>query len=113
MEQKPRIAIFKNDKVGQPIKKKDGSDVEYNGRVMLQCDLNGKITLPESLPAGEYEVSIYKQQSKTGLTFYSGTIKAAFKSAKKGDDSWRSKVGLEPKPKEDSFNPDLDDSCPF
>lgn len=113
MEQKPRIAIFKNDKVGQPIKRKDGSDVEYKGEPMLHCDLNGKITLPEGLAAGEYDVSIYKRQSKAGLTFYAGTIKAAFKSAKKGDDSWRSKVGLEPKPKEDSFNPDLDDSVPF
>ena len=112
MEQKPRIAIFKNDKAGQSIKKKDGSDVEYNGRVMLQCDLNGKITLPEALPAGEYEVSIYKQQSKTGLTFYSGTIKAAFKSEKKYN-AKEAVAKARASHEANSFNDDLDDSVPF
>lgn len=111
MEQKPRIAIFKNDKAGQPIKKKDGSNVEYNGRIMLQCDLNGKITLPEALPAGEYEVSIYKQKSKADLTFYAGTIKAAFKSDKKYNA--KEEVTKAVKKHEDSFNPDLNDEVPF
>ena len=79
MTDKPRIAIFKNKLVGQPIKRKDGTLVEYNGKQLTHCDLNGKITLPEGLEAGEYEVNIYQNTSKNGLVYYSGSIKPAYK----------------------------------
>jgi len=84
---KPSIAIFKNDKAGEPVKKRDGSVVEYNGNVMLQPFMNGKITLPEELPAGDYEVGIYQKESKAGLKYYQGTIKEAFKKVDKHNES--------------------------
>jgi hypothetical protein len=76
---KSKLRIFKNEKVGQPIKKKDGTIVEYNGEPMLHCALDGKINLPEGLPAGDYAVAIYQCTSKAGLKYYSGTIKPDFK----------------------------------
>jgi hypothetical protein len=75
---KPKLLIFKNEKAGQPIVKRDGSYVEYNGQKMLEPDLNGKITLPAGLDAGEYQIAIYRATSKKGSSYYSGTIKPAF-----------------------------------
>ncbi len=83
-EQRPRIAIFTNKFAGQPIKKKDGSFVtKSNGENLLQSDFSGKINLPEGLPAGDYEVNIYKSVAKSGLEYMSGTIKPAFKKIDK------------------------------
>lgn len=81
---KAKLTIFKNNKAGQPIKKRDGSVVEYNGKTMYEPALNGKINLPEGLPAGDYEVGIYQYESnknpdKPPLKYYSGTIKEAWK----------------------------------
>ena len=81
---KAKLTIFKNNNAGQPVKKKDGSIVEYDGKPMLQPSLNGKINLPEGLPAGDYEVAIYqyisdKNPDRPPLKYYSGTIKAAWK----------------------------------
>lgn len=76
-KQVPNLTIFKNDKAGQPVVR-NGQPVEYNGKPIIESDLNGKITLPEGLNAGEYEVKIYKKISKAGKSYYSGTIKPAF-----------------------------------
>jgi len=76
-----KITIFKNDRAGQPIKKKDGSIIEFNGKALQEPDLKGIISITaENLPAGEYEVGIYKNVSKKGNTYYSGKIKPAFKA---------------------------------
>ncbi len=83
MSTKPKLTIFKNKKAGQQITKKDGSAVEYNGNPVLYCDLNGKIELPEGLPAGKYEVAIYKNTAKSGLVYYSGNIKPEYVSEEK------------------------------
>ena len=106
MTNKPKLTIFKNDKVGQPIKKKDGSIVEYNGEPMLHCDLNGKINLPEGLPAGDYEVSIYKNTAKSGLSYYSGTIKVAWKKSEQSKQPQMSQQDSQ------AFE-ELDDIIPF
>ena len=83
-EQKPRIAIFTNKNAGNPIKKKDGSFVtNSSGENILQSDYNAKITLPEGLAAGEYEINIYKNTAKSGLEYLSGNIKPAFKKIDK------------------------------
>jgi hypothetical protein len=66
-EIKPKIAIFKNNRAPKA------------GDKFTPPAYNGKITLPEGLPAGEYDVGIYINESKTGLKFMSGNIKPAFK----------------------------------
>lgn len=82
--EQPRLTIFKNEHAGKPIKKNDGSFVtDSNGNSVKQGDLNGKINLPADLPAGDYEVSIYKKEytdKKTGeiKIMYSGRIKKAY-----------------------------------
>lgn len=104
---KPAIAIFKNEKAGQPVLKKDGSVVEYNGNIMLQPFMNGKITLPEGLPAGDYDVGIYQKESKKGLKYYQGTIKPAFKKVDKHNESKANAYVAE------SEELDLSDDIPF
>jgi len=78
-EQKPRLTLFINQNEGKPIKKNDGSFVtNAKGEQILQGAFNGKINLPEGLPAGDYEVSIYRATSKAGLDYFAGNIKPAF-----------------------------------
>ena len=89
---KSKLTIFKNEKVGQPVKRNDGTVVEYNGEPMIHCDLNGKINLPEGLSAGDYTVSIYKQKTKAGLNYYTGTIKPAWKKKEEIDKHSTSKA---------------------
>lgn len=106
---KSKLTIFKNNNAGQPIKKKDGSIVEYDGKPMLQPSLNGKINLPEGLPAGDYEVAIYqyiadKNPDKPPLKYYSGTIKPAFK--KTNQHSVDKGNGYAPKEKSINLNED-------
>ena len=118
---KSKLAIFKNDKVGQPVIRNDGSIVEFNGEPMIHCDLNGKINLPEGLPAGDYTISIYKQKAKTGLNYYAGTIKPAWKKKEEIDQHSVDKGnGYAPKEKsinlndiDENGNFDLNDDCPF
>ena len=80
----PRLTIFPNGYAGNPIKKNDGTFVTNSkGEPVKHGELNGKINLPEGLPAGDYEVSIYKKEytdKKTGesKTMYSGRIKKAY-----------------------------------
>ena len=76
-KQIPNLTIFKNDRAGKQVFR-NGQPVEYDGKPIIESDLNGKITLPEGLNAGEYEVKIYKKVSKAGTTYYSGTIKPAY-----------------------------------
>lgn len=104
---KPRLTIFKNKKAGQPILK-NGEPLEYNGKPMLECDLSGKINLPEGLEAGDYEVAIYKQVSQKGLSYYGGTIKPAFKKkSEAGEKHYAAKSnGYQPQE-------DIDDSIPY
>jgi len=85
MEKKPRLTIFKNERAGQQVTKRDGSVVEYNGKPILHSDLNCIIDLPEGLPAGKYDVSAYKYTSQKGLNYYSGNIKPAYNPEKKVD----------------------------
>lgn len=80
-KQVPNLTIFKNDRAGQQVIR-NGNPVEYNGKPIIECDLNGKIALPEGLEAGDYEVKIYKKVSKAGKSYYSGTIKPAYKKDK-------------------------------
>lgn len=103
-KQIPNLAIFKNDNAGKPAMR-DGKPVVYNGNPIIECDLNGKITLPEGLPAGKYDVKIYKKLSKAGKSFYSGTIKPAYEK----------KIDAHSKAKADGYQPepDLDDSIPY
>lgn len=78
-EQKPRLTLFINQHEGKPIKKKDGTFVtKSSGEKILQGAFNGKINLPEGLPAGDYEVSVYRSTSKSGLEYLSGNIKPAY-----------------------------------
>jgi hypothetical protein len=82
-KQQPRLIIFTNKYAGTPIKKKDGSFVEdSNGNPIKQGSFNGKINLPEGLPAGDYEVSIYKAIVKSGVKsgeeYMAGRIKKAY-----------------------------------
>jgi hypothetical protein len=112
---KSKLTIFKNEKVGQPIKKKDGSVLEYNGEPMLHCALNGKINLPEGLPAGDYEVAIYqytsdKNPDKPPLKYYSGTIKPAWKKDEAKPVNAHNKAKGNGYVKEAE---DLDDDLPF
>ena len=80
----PTLTIFKNDKAGKQVMRQ-GQPVEYNGKPIVESDLNGKISLPEGLAAGEYEIKIYKKTAKTGLAYYSGTIKPAYVKPSKHD----------------------------
>ena len=78
-EKKPRLTLFSNKFEGSPIKKKDGSFVlNSNGEKILQGAFNGKINLPEGLPAGDYDVSVYRATAKTGTEYLSGNIKKAY-----------------------------------
>lgn len=104
---KPKLTIFKNEKAGQPIKKKDGSVVEYNGQPMLQPALNGKINLPEGLPAGDYDIGIYQYESKKGTKYYSGTIKPAWKKPDAHNEAKQN--GYQPQEEGDFIS----DDCPF
>ena len=72
--------MFPNKTAGKPMVRKDGSEVinPNSGEVINQCDFNGKITLPEGLPAGEYEVNVYRNISKAGNEYMSGKIKKAW-----------------------------------
>lgn len=82
---KPSLTIFKNDNAGKPVLRQGKPIYLDNGNQLIQCDLNGKIRLPEDLPAGEYEVNIYKkvkEKPEGNLIYYSGTIKPAFKKDK-------------------------------
>jgi hypothetical protein len=115
---KPRLTIFKNNKAGQPILR-NGEPVEYNGKPLIECDLSGKINLPEGLDAGDYEIAIYKQVSKNGLTYYGGAIKPAFKK-KEGDGKFNGKKfvaeaqSAHNKAKSNGFAPDDDlDQIPY
>lgn len=123
---KAKLTIFKNNNAGQPVKKKDGSIVEYDGKPMLQPALNGKINLPEGLPAGDYEVAIYqytsdKNPNKPPLKYYSGTIKATWKKPEVSGHSKDKANGYAPSEKKLNLNdidenenmPDLDDDIPF
>lgn len=78
-EPKPRLTLFINQHEGKPIKKNDGSFViNAKGDQILHGSFNGKINLPAGLPAGDYEVSVYRSTSKAGLDYFAGNIKAAF-----------------------------------
>ena len=78
-EPKPRLSLFVNKMAGQPIKRKDGTLVtNTKGNSITHGSFNGKINLPEGLPAGEYEVSVYNTIAKSGLEYLSGTIKKAW-----------------------------------
>lgn len=102
-----KITIFKNDRAGQPIKKKDGSIIEFNGKALQEPDLKGIISIAaENLPVGEYEVGIYKNVSKKGNTYYSGKIKPAFKP---------NNIDEHNQAKGNGYQPDniVDDEVPF
>ena len=78
-EKKPNIVIFTNKEAGQPVKKQDGSFVvNAQGDSFNQSDFTGKIELPEGLPAGNYEVAIYKSTAKSGLEYLRGNIRPAW-----------------------------------
>ena len=105
---KSKLTLFKNKKSGQQIMKKDGSLVEFDGKPVLHCILNGKINLPEGLPAGEYEVSVYENTGKeSGLKYYAGNIKPAWKKPEENQP--------ETKTLEQAVEmvEDLDDDIPF
>lgn len=75
-----KLTLFKNKKAGQPIKKKDGSVLEFNGKVINEPELRGYINITaDNLEKGEYEVGVYKTTSKNGVVYYSGKIKPAYK----------------------------------
>jgi len=102
-EQKPKIAIFANKQAGQPITKKDGSEVVgSDGKLFLHAHSTGKISLPGGLPAGEYEVAIYKTVAKSGLDYLVGTIKPAWK-----------KVAVEVATVKAADAAEFDDTIPF
>lgn len=72
MSEKPKLVIFKNKRQPKPEDK------------FKPSDYNGKITLPEWLAAGEYEVGIFLnefQNKKTGEIekYMSGNIRPAYK----------------------------------
>lgn len=78
-EQKPRLTLFTNKNEGKPIKKQDGSFVvKADGEQILQGSFNAKINLPEGLPAGDYEVSVYRSIAKSGIEYFAGNIKKAW-----------------------------------
>lgn len=78
-EPKPRLSLFVNKMAGQPIKRKDGTLVtNAKGDSITHGSFNGKINLPEGLPAGEYDVSVYNTTAKSGLEYLSGPIKKAW-----------------------------------
>ena len=113
-KQKPRLTIFTNKYAGSPIKRKDGIFVtDSKGDPIKQGSFNGKINLPEGLPAGDYEVSIYKAISKTGDEYMSGTIKKAFVRQDKPIDSHSEAKGNAYAPEANHVEEELDDSLPF
>jgi hypothetical protein len=79
-EKKQGLLMFPNKGAGKPMVKSDGSMVvnSNTGEVVNQCDYNGKITLLEGLPAGDYEVNVYRNISKNGNEYMSGKIKKAW-----------------------------------
>jgi hypothetical protein len=79
-EKKQGIIMFPNKNAGKPMTRKDGSEVinPNSGEVINQCDFNGTITLPDGLPAGEYEVNVYRNISRAGNEYMSGKIKKAW-----------------------------------
>lgn len=107
-KQVPNLIIFKNDKAGQQVIR-NGQPVEYNGKPIIESDLNGKITLPEGLNAGEYEVKIYKKVSKAGKSYYSGTIKPAYVKKDKAIDQHNQAKSNGYQPQEE----EMDDSIPW
>jgi hypothetical protein len=111
-EPKPRLTLFINQHEGKPIKKKDGSFVtKANGDQILQGAFNGKINLPEGLPAGDYEVSVYGSTSKAGLQYFAGNIKAAY--VKKEVDAHNSAKSDGYAPESNHVEEDQEDSIPF
>lgn len=108
-EPKPRLTLFINQHEGKPIKKPDGTFVtKANGEKILQGAFNGKINLPAGLPAGDYEVSVYRSVSKAGLEYLAGNIKAAYVKRDKVDQHAQAKGnGFEPQVEEES------DEIPF
>ena len=62
------------------------------------------ITLPDGLPAGEYEVNVYRNISKAGKEYMSGKIKKAWVKPEEGE---KKAYNSEAAPEEDS------DSIPF
>ena len=107
---KPRLTLFINQHEGKPIKKQDGTFVtKDNGEEILQGAFNGKINLPAGLPAGDYEVSVYRYISKTGLEYLSGNIKIAYVKKDKVDQHSQAKGnGFQPQAEEEST-----DEIPF
>jgi hypothetical protein len=102
-EPKPRLTLFINQHEGKPIKKQDGTFVtKANGEEILQGAFNGKINLPEGLPAGDYEVSVYRSVSKSGLEYLAGNIKAAYVK--------KDKVDQHSQAKGNGFQPQAEDS---
>lgn len=96
---KPRLSLFVNKMAGQPIKRKDGTLVtNANGDSITHGSFNGKINLPEGLPAGEYEVSVYNTTAKSGLEYLSGPIKKAWVKPEETQQA--------------ASQPDVDDECP-
>lgn len=111
--QKPRLTIFANKYAGLPIKKKDGTFVtDSKGNPINQGNFNGKINLPEGLPAGDYEVSIYKAISKTGGEYMSGTIKKAYVKQDKPIDAHSQDKGNGYAPESNHVVEDADDGFP-
>ncbi len=114
---KNRLSLFKNKKAGQPIKRKDGSIVEHNGKVISEPEYRGVINMNIKNPAtGEYEamdyeVGVYKATAKSGLVYYTGTIKPSFK----GDKQQIKPVDNHNVAKGNGYQPDsiIDDEVPF
>lgn len=73
------LNIFKNEKANTQIIDRDGKPVSYRGEPYMHPELNGKFELKEALPIGEYNIAIYKRTAKSGLVYYSGKIKPAYK----------------------------------
>jgi hypothetical protein len=63
-----KIAIFKNTK-----------KIISDPKCEKWPDFNGKITIEETIQPGEYEVSIYNNEAKSGLKYQSGNIQDAWK----------------------------------
>lgn len=65
-----KIAIFKNKKITDN-----------------HPDFVGKITVTETMEAGEYEVGIYNNESKGGLKYQAGNITEAWQKKKEPEDN--------------------------
>lgn len=83
---KNNLRIFKNDRAGQKVMK-HGKPIEYNGKPIIESDLNAMITLTEPLQAGEYRASLYKRTSEKGTTYFLGNIKEVFKPIDKHNEA--------------------------